>query len=244
MICDELSEEEIYQAYLIYAALHGFDTDDASVRERISNYLEHNQPDAFIDDAILAYAEDCIVAPPDVVLAKWGSSRFYELERSPQSLARHQTCESWFENGCRFISDEDTPRLVHFWTAFELLHAFRSGSLPQELRSGTRLSLVLESNTTVLVLHRTWGPLGSLPTALSTAMHLPPLKDRKFLALVDNTGASQSPPQPTSPPTPPDQTEPTPRECKLLVMSSAADVPTKEFVDYAAEAFLADRNKC
>jgi hypothetical protein len=76
MICDALQEDEIFEACLLHASLHGFSTDEAELRDRISKYL-NNQPDTVIDDAILAFAEDRIIAPPDVVLAHWGKSRIY-----------------------------------------------------------------------------------------------------------------------------------------------------------------------
>ncbi len=163
---------------------------------RITDYFKHHQPDELIDDAILAYAEDCIVALPDVVVAKWDCRRFYELERFPCSVARHQTCESWFENGCRFVSEEHTPRLVHFWTSFDIEGAIASTRHPGtglagDLQSGTRLSLVLESNGAVSVVHRTRGLVGFLPNALSNSLHQVPLRDRKYLALVDKVEPAQ-----------------------------------------------------
>ncbi len=34
MFCEELSEDEIYQAYLIYASLNGLDTDEDAIRTK------------------------------------------------------------------------------------------------------------------------------------------------------------------------------------------------------------------
>lgn len=227
MICDDLSEEEIFQAYLLYASLHGFSTDEAVVRQKIYSHAHENIPDEVIDSALLAYLEDRIVAPPDVVLDRWGASRLYELDKSSPSCVRHQTCEAWFENGCRFPTEKEcVPTFAHFWTEFvvEIPELEVGQGLP--LGEGTRLSFDLADASEVLVSHRSIGQLGRLPRALASEMQLEPMSARKYLPLVDSTDARDT------------------GKCKLLVSTALAEVPSSEIVQYAAEAFYAERAKC
>lgn len=227
MICDDLSEEEIFQAYLLYASLHGFSTDEAVVRQRIYSHTHENIPDEVIDSALLAYLEDRIVAPPDVVLDRWGASRLYELDKSSPSCVRHQTCEAWFENGCRFPTEKELiPKFAHFWTEFaiEVPEVEPGQSLP--LSEGTRLNFELADASEVLVSHRSLGQVGRLPNALASQMQLEPMSSRKYLPLVDSSESQEI------------------GKCKLLVSTSTAAVPTTEIIKYAAEAFYAERAKC
>ncbi len=234
MICDDHTDEEVYQAFLIYSSLHGFRTDVDSVRERIADYLERSIPDEMIDDAILAFSEDRIVAPPDVVLERWGSSRFYELDKSTNDF-RHLTCESWFENGCQFATQDNAPRLAHFWTEFELSgEAIEFGT---KLVEGVRLQFSLAPNKVVQATHRDYGYLGDLPRNLAREIHSDRLSSRTYLPLVDKD-ASDSDDSDN------DITGQGRATSRILVTTALPSVPTPEVVAYAADAFHAARTKC
>jgi hypothetical protein len=219
MFCDAaINEEELYQAFLLYASLHGLSTSEEEVRERIARYL-NNTPDETIDAAILAFAEDRIVAPPDVILAHWGKSRVYELDPLPCGGGwRHQVCESWFEGGCRFIADAPV-RLSHYWTKLT------SPSVGEEIRSGTRCSLQMTSSGEVHVLHRCNAILGHLPEELAAEMLATASEENRYLALIDLIDREHS-------------------NYTLLITRALAAVPAPEMVEYAANAFISPRNKC
>ncbi len=220
MFCDILNEEEIYQAYLLYASLHGFCTDEETVRERIESYYRRNVPDETIDDAIFSYAEDHIVAPPDIVLSRWGKSRVYELQALPCGGWRHQICESWFEAGCEF-QDNASVRLAHFWTAIGV-----PGDQADHLQPGMRLQFRLENNI-VQVAHRKLGVLAALPVALAAEILSRAKLEIRYLALIermDIVGEQLL--------------------CKLFVTLAEPQVPSQEMLEYAANAFNTPRNKC
>ena len=179
MIFETLGEEEIYQAYILYASLHGLSTDEHEVRARIERYL-NNTPDAALDDAILAFSEDRMLAPPDVVLPQWGKSRVYQLRAASLGGWRHHVCESWFANGCRFTGDHREPPLAHFWTEFEV---GQSAELPR-LVAGTRMQFSLDRDR-VEVRHRHGSPLGQLPPTLAEEMCLRQPLGIRYLPLVD-----------------------------------------------------------
>ncbi len=217
MFCDAVNEEELYQAFLLYASLHGMSTREEELRERISRYL-NNTPDETIDAAILAFSEDRIVAPPDIILAHWGKSRVYELDALPCGGWRHQVCENWFEGGCRFV--EGAPvRLSHFWTKLAI------PSVTVDIRSGTRCSLQLTQTGDVNVLHRQSSVLGQLPIELSAEILATASEENRYLALMDVVDPGNS-------------------NYTLLVIRALDDVPAPELVEYAANAFVAPRNKC
>lgn len=240
MICDNLSEEEVYQAFLLYASLHGLSTDAELTRKRINAYVVDNEPDEVVDDALLAYLEDRIIAPPDIVLERWGASRCFELDRSNAESLRHQTCENWFENGCRFDGTLKLPRLVHFWTDFQLefapsnsdaaseekSEADRLDRLQRKLVEGIRLSFDFGKEQSVLVSHRELGQIGRLSHLLARELHSEAMRERLYLVLTDQRPSAKA------------------GYCKLLVSTGAAGVSVPELVGYSAEAFHAVRKKC
>ncbi len=221
MICDSLSDDEIYQAYSLYASLHGLDTSEEAVRQRVSSYLR-NVPDETIDDAILAFTEDSIVAPPDVVLSRWGKSRVYELHALPTGGWRHQVCESWFENGCAF-DDARPVHLAHFWTQIELAN----DHLAANVHRGMRCQFKLKASGQIEVHHRRLGSIGLLPSALAEEIAHRAQLGSRYLGLIDVPLHG-----------------PLPTTCKLLIILASEQVATADVVEYAAQAFTAARNKC
>lgn len=217
MFCEALhDEEDVYQGFLLYASLYGLKMDASQVRDRVHNYLHHNQPDETIDAAILAFFEDRILAPPDVILGRWGKSRVYELEAIPAGGWRHQVCESWFDAGCSFPPDQPV-RLSHFWT--DLCETVFSPDIP----SGSRCSLRLTDDTIVHAVHRRQTVLGSLPQMLAKEIASTVDADVHYLALVDSL---------------------TNAHCRLIVTRAEAQVALDEVIEYAANAFTAPRNRC
>lgn len=217
MFCDTLNEEELYQAYILYASLHGLSTCEEKVRGRIESYLQ-NSPDETIDAAILAFSEDRIIAPPDVVLDRWGKSRVYELEPLPCGGWRHQVCESWFEAGCQFV--EDAPvKLSHFWTKLSV------ASTPPGLRAGSRCRLQCMPGGEVHVVHRQHAVVGTLAAELSAEILTTAAEDIRYLALIDLWAPEE-------------------HRGTLLVTRALASIPVPDVVEYAANAFTAPRNKC
>ncbi len=236
MLCDAVSEEEIFEAYLLYASLHGMPTGEEEVRQRITSYL-NNVPDSIIDEALLAYAEDRIIAPPDVVLPQWGRSRIYELVQTPQQEWRHQVCESWFENDCEFHNDSRDPELYHYWTQVTLNAEFNH--LLHSLIVGTRLQFRLEEGQ-VRVCHRQLGFVGELPSILVQEILRDSHKDPRYLVLVDATGASAA--ESTSLQTVSPHTAPA--TCRLLTTVAGTGIGLGPIIAYARQAFSATRAKC
>ncbi len=233
MLCDAVREEEIFEAYLLYASLHGLSTAEDEIRQRITSYL-NNVPDAIIDDAILAFAEDRIVAPPDVVLERWGKSRIYELIETPQRDWRHQVSESWFDNDCEFHGDQRDPVIYHFWTNVVQTRPHKEtqpstelqlDAFPPCLPIGTRLQLHLDG--TVKVLHRHLGEIGALHASLSEELKNRINSNLRYLALVDSINEQEAL-----------------RTYKLLVTVARDEVGVDEMVSYAARAYSAVRLKC
>jgi hypothetical protein len=228
MFCDALQEGEIYEAYLLYASLHGLETDEQEMRARISRYLA-NQPDTLIDDAILAVAEDFIVAPPDVVLQRWGKSRIYELIESPVGQWRHQVSETWFENGCRFTNDARDPAVFHFWTMFEADPQLVSNERAQRvlpLPLGARVSFELQTDL-VKVTHRQAGDMGHLPPQLTDELLQRNQLNIRYLPLVDRAENIRGSAHYT-----------------LLVTAAVPEISLECIVGYAAKAMGAIRSKC
>lgn len=223
MLCDAVREDEIFEAYLLYASLHGLSTDERQVRKRIASYLD-NVPDSILDEAILAFAEDRIVAPPDVVVGGWGKSRVYSLLQTPQQQWRHRVCPTWFDNGCHFLGDSRDPGLCHFWTEFTVTRAWTT--LSQELCPGTRVRLELDGDQ-VWVKHREIGEIGRLPPALAREFAQPVAGQLQTLSLIDSILA-----------------EPEANVCKLLVIRASDAVSSAQIIEYAANAFHAERAKC
>ena len=224
MICDALQEDEIFEACLLHASLHGFSTDEAELRDRISKYL-NNQPDTVIDDAILAFAEDRIIAPPDVVLAHWGKSRIYQLLETPNGQWRHRVSDPWFENGCQFFNDpERDPELAHFWTSCDV--DVRGRQHLTTINLGTRLKFRLREQD-VIVSHRHAGDLGKLPSNLAAEMNLRDRLGIRYLPLVD--AIDQQGVRIT---------------LKLLVTIAGPTVSIQDMVLHARRAFEAARNRC
>jgi hypothetical protein len=224
MFC-ELNESEIYDAYLLYASLHGFSTDESTVRQRVESYCRQNVPDEVIDDAIFAYTENSFVAPPDVVLEPWGRSRIYELDALPCGGWRHQVCSSWLENGCEFQSGLSV-RLAHFWTSFACAPEQAANVQAGKLQIGTRLKFeCVESE--IQVVHRVLGVLGNLPPSLAEEIIDRSRLDIRYLPIVDLIELSEPG-----------------FVCKLLVCLAEPNVVTSELVDYTTNAFQALRKKC
>jgi hypothetical protein len=223
MLCDAVREDEIFEAYLLYASLHGMNTDAQQARERIASYL-NNVPDSILDEAILAFAEDRIIAPPDVVLAGWGKSRVYTMYQTPQQQWLHRVCPTWFDNGCVFLGNNRDPDLCHFWTEFRLTRQW--SVLSEELNVGTRLRLVLEG-TQVRVVHRNVGEVGELPPALTPDFIEIDGSQVQTLSLIDRLDG-----------------EPEASVCKLLVTRASGNISSSQIIDYTSNAFQAVRAKC
>lgn len=217
MFCETLNEEELYQAYILYASLHGLSTCEEQVRGRIESYLQ-NSPDETIDAAILAFSEDRIIAPPDVVLDRWGKSRVYELAPLPCGGWRHQVCESWFEAGCQFVDDAPV-NLSHFWTQLRL------DSKPQGPRVGSRCGFQRMAGGEIQVVHREHAVVGVLAAELSAEILTAAVDDIRYLALIDVWAPEEN-------------------RSTLLVTRALASIPVPEVVEYAANAFTAPRTKC
>lgn len=223
MLCDAVREDEIFDAYLLYASLHGLSTDEQQARERIASYLD-NVPDSILDEAILAFAEDRIVAPPDVVVSGWGKSRVYSLFQTPQQQWRHRVCPTWFDNGCVFFGDSRDPDLTHFWTEFPLTRTWTT--LSHELSPGTRVRLELDGEQ-VQVKHREIGHIGTLPPILAREFTQQHASQLQTVSLVDSI-----------------LTGPEANVCKLLVVRANDSVSSAHIIEYATNAFRAERAKC
>ncbi|MEM7474997.1 MAG: hypothetical protein AAF483_08390 [Planctomycetota bacterium] len=227
MICDALHEDEILEAYLIYASLHGQTESVEQLKQRVHDYCHCNVPNAAIDESILAYLEDEILAPPDVVLDRWGASRVYQLKESSLGDHRHSVCESWFENGCQLPAN--APDFVHFWTEAGLVP-----SMQHELLKGIRLQLgKTPDGDYVNLVHRQIGVVGRLVGQLSDQLASDLWCHRKFLAIVDR----KQPPQDS-------WDEFVEARLRLLVVSAGASVCTRDVVAYTKMAFWAKRSKC
>ncbi len=222
MLCDAIREDEICEAYLLYASLHGMNTDPEHVSARIASYL-NNVPDSLVDEAILAFAEDRIVAPPDVVLPAWGKSRVYELVRTPQLTWLHHVCDSWFENNCQFCNDQRDSSLCHFWTDFAWTIPWTV--LSQDLVVGSRLRLQLDGKR-VRVVHRRQGEVGLLADQVAVEIAARSSMGWRYLALIDNPALEG------------------PARCRILVILAASTLPSSAVIEYAMAAFEAKRSKC
>ncbi|MFN3190070.1 MAG: hypothetical protein ACE361_06060 [Aureliella sp.] len=224
MICDALTKEEIFEAYVLYTSLHGIPKEIAEIRQAVDQYYSGQVLNASIDEAMIAYMDDAIVAPPDIVLPKWGASRFYELAYSASGDHRHRVCDAWFENGCALPVGPRTA-LVHFWSVVQ-------GGDEAEweaLAEGQRLSLRKDvAAGQVWLDHRKHGRIGHVPLKLAAELLSEPLSSRKYLALVDR--------------------EKTPASyvdgMRILVVSADDSVDAMHIIDYATQAFCAKRSKC
>lgn len=228
MFCDALCQEEILEAYLIYSSLHGWDSDPEQVREKVAKYYKYHVPDASIDDAILAYLDDRMLAPPDAIISRWGSSRIYELNLSECGDHRHQVNEDWFQAGCT-LPLENAPPLVHCWT-----HASPTAA-DLEVGPGTRLQLKRNADhSLIMACHRERGAIASLGEIFSNNLFRPQWRDRQFLTLIDRVGqdAQPAPGQFDVP------------KIRLLVVSATIEQSQDVFLDYASKAFYARRTKC
>lgn len=228
MFCDALCQEEILEAYLIYSSLHGWDSDPEQVRDKVTKYYKYHIPDASIDDAILAYLDDRMLAPPDAIVSRWGSSRIYELNLAECGDHRHQVSEAWFQAGCT-LPLLDAPPLVHCWT-----HASPS-AVDLEVIQGTRLQLKRNADQSlILACHRERGTIASFGKTFSNQLLKPQWQDRQFLTLVDRVGqdAQPAPGQFDVP------------KLRLLVISAAVEQSLDAILDYANKAFYARRTKC
>ncbi len=260
MLSDDLSDEEVFQAFLLYASLHGMDTDEERIRSRVADYRQRNVPDAVIDDAILAYVEDSLIAPPDVVLDCWGSSRVYELACPADQSYRHQLCEAWFQNDCR-LPDAGEPQLAHFWTQFPLAPQLSSSvaqdsshhrpgpttasatgekqsaasinNIPPDhhLRRGARVQFEYQPPCSIRVTHRRLGYLGDLPSTLARELSRDSQRRNRFLPLVDDQSVVAGDIAAEC-------------NCRLLVTMARSGIPLKTVVQYSAAAFRAPRKKC
>lgn len=221
MICDALSEAEIRQAYRLYVSLHGLPLSEEGITARLNSYF-NNEPDETIDDAIWAYADDQVLAPPDVVLERWGKSRVYELEEIATGSWRHRVCEQWFDNGCQLPADRSVVDLGHFWTQVDL-----TSSIRPNLTTGMRFNFKRIDESTIQVRHREHGIIAQLPSPLAEEIASREGLGLRYLVLFDSLvqrGDQES--------------------NKLFVATAAADVPNEALIDYAATAFTTFRNKC
>ena len=224
MKCDDISAEELHEAFLVHASLRAKEVDRDELSKRVADYLEHDAEDPELEAAQKAYREDRFLAPPDVVLQQWGSSRYYELDSEGEPI-RHRVCEVWFENGCE-LPEDGGPELLHFWTVIQTNSD--DDSEADALESGLRLRL--EASTegeSVRVAHRQYGAVGCLPEALAKRMTQSPMSSRNYLGLVDMTARAAEDSQ-----------------LGLLVTSALPSVTTESMVTYAAQAFHAEREEC
>ena len=106
-------------------------------------------------------------------------------------------------------------KLSHFWTTLV------RPEIQSEIRSGTRCSLQISQAGDVHVVHRQHAILGLLPEELAAEI-IASGADKHYLGLIDSI-------------TPP---------YSLLVIRALAEVPAPAVVEYAANAFIAPRNKC
>lgn len=225
LISDPIEKSEIQQAYLLYASLHGLDTTAEVVEERLDAYLA-NQPDSVIDLAIVAYQEDQIVAPPDVVVAAWGMSRVYNLCPDGRGHVRHAVNMDWFDSGCEVDAVDLIDSPSHFWTTCRVDCNVEPDHLRQ-VSPGARLRFACGA-AEVSVHHRMAGELGKLSEQVATDVIAQAARNVRYLSLIDSIEE-----EPAMPPT-----------CKLLVVMANSDTPTQGIADYAANAFYAQRAKC
>ncbi|MFK7737069.1 MAG: hypothetical protein AB8B50_13620 [Pirellulaceae bacterium] len=231
MICDALKKEEMYEAYALYSSLHGFEQSLDEIRTVVNAYYDGVTPNALIDEAMIAYMDDAVVAPPGIVIPAWGSSRFYELIVAPDETFRRKVCEAWFANDCQLPTDTEIP-LVHFWTNVTLAQEQSSS----DIADGQRLSLKVGSNETAVgVCHRELGDLGILSPALSRKLASPAMLPRKFIGFVDRPTADEEKAL---------SSRPSESQLRIFVASSAGGIATNELLDYAVRAHAAVRLKC
>ncbi|HBE70837.1 MAG TPA: hypothetical protein DDW52_22045 [Planctomycetaceae bacterium] len=223
MISDPIERDEIEQAYLLHAMLHGLSTDAEHISSRIDAYLA-NEPDDVLDLAIVAYQDDSVVAPPDVVVQQWGMSRLYNVCDDGRGRRRHAVHSPWFDNGCS-LNHAELSAPAHFWINCDLLDDLDPVSVAVWIRPGSRLSLRPRAKSTG-VEHREIGTISELQSPASTCFgDLPP--GTRCLALVDAIYDDCHS-----------------KTLKVLVVIAAASTPVKELTDYAVDAFFADRAKC
>lgn len=221
MICDALDEDDIYHAYRLYLSLHGIKLREEEIAERLAKYF-NNEPDETIDDAIWAFAEDQVLAPPDVVLDRWGKSRVYELEEPSPGVYRHRVCESWFDNGCRFETDKVGFSLGHFWTK-----AWLAPELQQKLFTGMRFQMREAAGGGVQLMHREFGLAAVIAEPLASEISQRAGLNARYLPLFDSL-----------------VTDDEAANAKFFVAIASPEIEKDRFVDYAAHAFTAVRNKC
>ncbi len=223
MIIDPIEVADIQQAYRLYATLYGLDCSIEVVEQRVTAYLD-NQPDSVIDLAIVAFQEDRIVAPPDVVVEAWGMSRVYNLCPNGRGHVRHTVNTEWFDKGCRLenVELEDSPS--HFWTVSKLEPQNRDAE--QDIEPGLRLRLVC-SKGEVTVRHRSMWHLEALPSGVGEQILGLASREIRYLPLIDCIDE-----------------HPAERKCKLLIAMASASTPTQQLADYAANAFHAERANC
>jgi hypothetical protein len=231
MICDALTKEEMYEAYVLYSSLHGFEHTLDEIRKIVDDYYDGVTPNSLIDEAMIAYMDDAVVAPPGIVIPAWGSSRFYELIVAADGTFRRKVCDAWFDNDCQLPSHREIP-LVHFWTQVE--------ALPQaevmEIADGQRLSLKLDSDECRAdVCHRELGVVGTLAPVLASKLASPTMMSRKFVGFVDRPRADDENPN---------TSRTNESQVRIFVASSANNVSTSELLDYAAQAHATVRLKC
>ncbi len=224
MIIDPIDVADIQQAYRLYATLHGLDSSIEAVEQRVEAYLD-NAPDSVIDLAILAFQEDRIVAPPDVVVQAWEMSRVYNLCPDGRGHVRHTVNTDWFDNGCDLSSVDLDVSPAHFWTTCTLSPP-PDRNQEHNIEPGLRLRLISGAEK-VAVSHRVLGPLGHLPDSVST--RIIDLAPRKilYLPLIDSIYEQTSE-----------------LTCKLLVAMASSATKTQDLADYAANAFYAQRANC
>lgn len=223
MISDPIERDEIEQAYLLHAMLHGLSTDSEHITSRIDAYLA-NQPDDELDLAIVAYQDDAIVAPPDVVVQQWGMSRVYNVCGDGRGRQRHAVHLPWFESGCS-LGDVELSSPAHFWINCTMLDDLDPVSVTQWIRPGARLRVQRRERATD-VEHRELGAISRLDEAASTNFQDLPVGTR-CLALLDSIYDDQLF-----------------KTLKVLVVIAAASTPLSELTGYASDAYFADRAKC
>ncbi len=234
MIADATNQDEIVDALILYTSLNGIEMSLAEATERAAAYLRSN-PDDLIDIAVVAYQEDQVQGPPDIVLPQWGKSRIYKLRSVRDGTFRHLVFDDWFDRGCRLDGLVHDSTLLHFWTAFqqdplELSHLpidSQAGiSLSSYLSPGLRLRFVQVDNR-IEVHHLKDGKLGELPNTITDELLRLENTGLRFLPLIDSVYEQQDM-----------------FVCKLMVTLAGPGLDKTALTAYARDAFFAARANC
>jgi hypothetical protein len=207
---------------------------------RVVRFLA-NEPDDLVDRAIVAYQDDQMVAPPDIVIPQWGKSRLYTLKNVTNGTQRHQVLDAWFENNCSLQGLLTDDFLAHFWTEFQqerttLLPETESRgprrSIAEFLRRGLRLRLKMPSPpgsepALIEVHHLQDGLVGCMAEQISAEIQSLCGVELRYLPLVDALYEQDAW-----------------VTCKMLVTIAGPAHAAEEIAAHAESAFFAERAHC